>query len=109
MRFPTPHPVVHIPFAGVAQDSLGNDVPSFGAPEAMKAIAFQPHRSEDTDGHTSRDEAEMDLAMPSMQVDLVDRFVVNGLLYEVVGTRDNDGGFHGWKPGVIVELKRVTG
>ncbi|WP_237079640.1 hypothetical protein [Mycobacteroides abscessus] len=47
--------------------------------------------------------------MPSMQVDLVDRFVVNGLLYEVVGTRDNDGGFHGWKPGVIVELKRVTG
>lgn len=106
---PATIPVVYVPFLGVAQDALGNDVPTFGAPVSLKAISYQPHRSENTDGRTSQDVAEVDLAMPTMTVDLMDRFTLNGLLYEVVGLRDNNGGFHGWKPGVVVELKRVTG
>lgn len=44
-----------------------------------------------------------------MTVDLMSRFGINGKTYEVVGERDETGGFHGWKPGIIVELKRVTG
>lgn len=106
---PATIPVVHVPFLGVTQDARGNDVPTFGAPVSLKAVSYQPHRVENTDGHTSQVVAEVDLAMPTMVVDLMDRFVLNSLTYEVVGVRDNNGGFHGWKPGVVVELKRVTG
>jgi len=102
-------PVTYTPCTGVTQDALGNDVPSFGSTVDLKAYSYAPHRNEDTDGHTSRDIAEVDLAMPPMTVDLMSRFGINGKTYEVVGERDETGGFHGWKPGIIVELKRVTG
>lgn len=107
--FPATIPVVHTPLMAVTQDSRGNDVLSFKAPVSLKAIAFGDHKVENTDGHTSQVVAEADLALPTMPVDLRDRFTVNNLLYEVVGVRDNNGGFHGWKPGVVAELKRVTG
>lgn len=102
-------PVTHTPCTGATQDSRGNDVPTYGAATQKKAYSHSPHRTETTDGHTSRDVAVMDLALPPMTVTLQDRFTVDGLLYEVVGLRDQTGGFHGWRPGVVAELKRVTG
>lgn len=109
MTFPAPFTVTHTPCVGVTQDSRGNDVPAHGPAVSRSAIAYSPHRKELTDGHTSRDIAEVDLALPSTAVSLMDRFTLNGQEYEVVGVRDNNGGFHGWKPGVVAELKRVTG
>lgn len=106
---PTPHAVTHTPCTGVMQDGLGNDQPTFGSPVQRKAYAYARHRTEGTDGHTSRVIADMDLSMPTVTVGLMDRFTVNGDEFEVVGVRDNNGGFHGWKPGLVVELKRVTG
>lgn len=107
--FPATVPVVHTPYLGVSQDARGNDVVTFAAPVALMAIAYGDHRVESTDGHTSRVVADVDLALPAMTVDVRDRFTVNSELFEVVGVRDNSGGHHGWKPGVVAELKRVTG
>lgn len=101
--------VTHTPVTGVTQDSRGNDVPAYGSGVSKKAFSFSPHRAEDTEGHTSRDIAEVDLALPTTTVNLMDQFTLDGQVYEVVGVRDNNGGFHGWKPGVVAELKRVTG
>lgn len=109
MTFPKLFSVTHTPCSGVTQDGLGNDVPAYGAPVSREAIAYSPHRKEVTEGHTSRAVAEVDLALPATTVNLMDRFTLNGELFEVVGWRDNNGGFHGWKPGIVVELKRVTG
>ncbi len=109
MTFPTPFTVTHTPCTGVTQDGRGNDVPAYGTPVSREAIAYSPHRKEVTEGHTSRDIAEVDLALPTTTVNLMDRFTLDGQVYEVVGVRDNNGGFHGWKPGVVAELKRVTG
>lgn len=102
-------PVTHTPCIGVTPGDLGNDVPSYGTPVQRMAHAYGTHRSEVTAGHTSRDTAVMDLALPTVGVKLLDRFTVNGDEFEVVGVRDNNGGFHGWMPGIVVELKRVTG
>ena len=107
--FPATIPVVHTPLMAVTQDSRGNDVLSFKAPVSLKAIAFSDHRVENTGGHTSQVVADVDLALPTTVVNLMDRFTLNGQEYEVVGVRDNNGGHHGWKPGVVAELKRVTG
>lgn len=109
MTFPTPHTVIHEQVTGVTEGALGNDVPTFAAGVERKAYSYAPHRVETLDGHTSRDVAEMDLAMPAVTVGLMDRFTVNDVVYETVGVRDLTGGFHGWKPGIVVELKRVTG
>ncbi|PJE24764.1 MAG: hypothetical protein CK431_04345 [Mycobacterium sp.] len=63
-------------------------------------------------GYTSRDLAEIDLSMPAINVGLSDRFILNpddpGKPYEVVTIRDNNRGFHGWRPGIVVGLKRVS-
>lgn len=102
-------PVTYTPCTGVTEGSLGNDVPAFGTPVSMKAYSYQPHRKETLDGHTSRDVAEVDLAIPPLSVNLMSKFTIGTDTYEVVGVRDNGGGHHGWNPGVVVELKKVTG
>lgn len=102
-------PVTHTPVTGVTQDGMGSDVPTFGTPVSRKAYSFGTHRTENLDGHTSQDVAERDLEIPPATVNLMDRFTVDGTTYETVGIRDYTGGFHGWKPGIVVELKKVTG
>lgn len=88
---------------------MGNDVPVFGTPVPRKAYSFGTHRTENLDGHTSQDVAERDLEIPPTTVNLMDRFTVGADTYETVGVRDFTGGFHGWKPGIVVELKKVKG
>lgn len=108
--FPATVPVVHVPFLAVTQDQRGNDALTYSAPASIKAIAVRDHRVETTvGGHVSRVVADVDLALPPMPVSVRDRFVIDNHQFEVVGVRDNGGGHHGWQPGVVAELKRVTG
>lgn len=111
VSFPTPYLVLHERCIGVSEDEdgMGDDVPTFDYGIDRPAYGWRAHRKENVDGHSSRVVAEVDLAMPSAPVGLMDRFTINGEVFEAVGIRDNNNGFHGWQPGIVVELKRVTG
>lgn len=105
--------VTHLPCTDVTEDDMGNDVPVHGDPVPRKVYGWSEHNTEKLGEHTSRDVAEIDLAMPPRRVNLMDRFILDpedtGKPFEVVRVRDNTKGFHGWRPGIVVELKRVTG
>ncbi|MCG7610346.1 hypothetical protein [Mycobacterium sp. CnD-18-1] len=88
---------------------MGNDKPIFGTPVERKVIAVQPHLVETLEGHTSRVEADVDMLTPKFPVSLIDQFDIAGETYETVGVEDFTMGFHGWAPGIVVQLKRVTG
>lgn len=111
--FPKPYTVTHLPCTGEGEDGMGNDVPLFGDPVRRKVYGWSEHDTEKLGGYTSRDVAEIDLSMPPTRVGLQDRFILDpddpGLPYEVVRVRDRTHGFHRWRPGIVVELKRVTG
>lgn len=111
VTFPTPFTVTQTPFIGMdtVADAMGNDKPKFGTPVLRKVYGWRPRVVENRDGHTSRSVVDVDLAAPQFAVTLLDRFSIAGEEYETVGIRDNNTGFHGWKPGMVVELKRVTG
>jgi hypothetical protein len=113
--FPKRFKVIHTPCVGAGEDGMGNDVPLFGDPVPRKVYGWSTHNAEKLGESTSRDVAEIDLAMPPARVGLQDRFDLldpddpDTRPYEVVEVRDRTKGFHGWRPGIVVELKRVTG
>lgn len=113
--FPKPYTVKHLVCTGTTEDGMGNDVPLFdGEPVPRKVYGWSEHDTEKLGDHTSRDVAEIDLGMPRAPVKLLDRFILDDddpddRPYEVVRVRDRNKGFHGWRPGIVVELKRVTG
>lgn len=100
-------PVSHSPYVG-STDSLGNTVPSFGVSVSRLAYSIGPHVAER--GSTTLAEtavAEVDLSMPPAPVSLKDRIDFGSGPHEVVGIRDMTKGFHGWQPGIVVELRGV--
>lgn len=118
--FPTPYTVTYKPCTGVTEDDMGNDVAVLGDPVPRKVYGWGEHRARKfaeftnagTAGHTSREVADIDLAMPvpATPLNLLDQFTIDdGPPYQVVGIRDNTHGFHGWRPGIVAELKRVKG
>lgn len=107
---PLRHTFTHTPFTGMGEDPrTGNDVPQFGNPVTRRAYAYSPHKTETTNGHTSQVVAEVDLACPDYGFNLLDKITLNGTMFEVVGVRNNNGGFHGFEPGVVVELVSANG
>lgn len=112
MSFPTPHTVTQLVFNGIGQDGLGNDVETWAAGIAVQVIAYQSSRAENVNGYTSRVVADVDMAVPAtLVVSVRDRFVLPGEegAFEVTAIEDANHGFHGWKPGSVVKLKKVTG
>ena len=114
MTFPTPWLVRQEVFTGTGEDDLGNDVQTWAAPVDVKAIAIQPSSVENINGYTSRVVSDVDVAVPAgTVVSAQDRFTLpDGFgegVFEVVAVEDANYGFHQWKPGIIVKLKRVTG
>lgn len=111
--FPKPYTVTYLPCIGAGEDGMGNDIPLFGDPVPIKVYGWSERSTEVLDTHTSRHIADIDLAMPPASVGLQDRFILHPAEadrpYEVVGVRDRTHGFHRWRPGIVVELKRVTG
>lgn len=114
LTFPALIPVSHKVFTGTGEDSLGNDVETWAAAVTVNVIAFQPSSAENVNGYSSRVVAEVDMAVPpTLAVTVRDRFALPGYAdadtFEVVAIEDANHGFHGWKPGNIVKLKKVTG
>ena len=112
MSFPTPHTVGHKVFTGIGEDDLGNDRETWADPVAVEVIAYQISQAENLNGYTSRVVADIDMAVPaSLAVSVRDRFILPGeeKPFEVVAIEDANHGFHGWTPGSVVKLKKVTG
>lgn len=108
--FPTPNTVTYTAFTGTGEDPrTGNDVPTYAAAVEVPVYSWSAVRARSTDGHVSRVEWDVDLAMPSRQINPLDKFVVDGQQYRVAGIRDMTKGFHGWNPGIVVELVAVDG
>jgi hypothetical protein len=56
--------------------------------------------------------ADVDMAIPAdLKVTVRDRFTLPGQAdpYEVTAIEDANHGFHGWRPGSVVKLKKVSG
>lgn len=109
MTFPLRHTVTHIPCIGASHDMLGNTVPAFGDPVSREVYAVAPHIVEDGVGTSTEMEiADVDVYGPKFPVTVKDRFVIDGETFEVIAVQDWTRGFHGWEPGIVVELRRVT-
>lgn len=110
MTFPIPHTVTHIPYGGDAEDGLGNTIPGeYGEPVELAVYSIAPHLVEQGSSTlTETAVADVDVAMPKTAVNLKDQFQIDSDTYEVVGVQDWTKGFHGWEPGIVVELQRVT-
>lgn len=112
MAFPTPHAVGHLVFNGSGEDDLGNDAESWSDSVSVNVIAWQASSVENVNGYTSRVVSDIDMAVPpTLDVTVRDRFLLPGDAepYEVVAIEDANHGFHGWRPGSIVKLKKVSG
>ncbi|QDF19741.1 hypothetical protein QEH38_gp09 [Mycobacterium phage LilSpotty] len=120
MTFPTPYTVIHKVFNGVGEDELGNDVESWADGVEVQVIQLAPSMVESVAGYTSRVVADVDMSVPpELVVSVRDRFFLPlpfnnpddpaDKPYEVVALEDYNHGFHQWKPGSVVKLKRVTG
>lgn len=108
--FPLAHSVTHIPYGGDAEDSLGNTIPGWYLdPVVRRVYAIAPHVVEEGSATSTEVEvAELDVFAPKFPVDLKDRFEIDGQGFEVVAVKDWTKGFHGWQPGIVIELKRWT-
>lgn len=110
MTFPTPHTVSHSVFNGTGVDELGNDVESWAEPVDVRVIGWHASLVETVEGHTSRVVSDIDLLTPpGLAVSVRDKFTLDGDLFEVVEFQDCTKGFHGWQPGNVVKLRKVTG
>ena len=108
--FPKPYTIQRLPCTGTTTDGMGNDKPTFGAPVPLKVYGWSEHVEQKLEGHTDREIADVDLAMPRMPVNLLDRYILDsGKPFRAIRVRDRNHGFHGWRPGIVLELKRVTG
>lgn len=107
--FPISYTVTHIPYGDDAEDALGNTVPSFGDPIERGVYAIAPHVVEQGSATSTEIEvADLDVFAPKFPVDLRDKFSIDGQDFEVVAVQDWTRGFHGWVPGIVIELKRWT-
>lgn len=111
--FPKPYKVRYWECVSFGEDAMGNDAPVYAEPVDRKVYGWTAHHRKDLDKtETARDIAQIDLSLPTGgPLHLLDRFLIPGddEPYDVVGIRDSNSGFHGWRPGVVAELRRVTG
>ena len=118
--FPAIVPVQHMVFDGDGEGDLGKDAEDWADPVAVLVIGIQSGQAENVNGHTSRVVADVDMAVPpELHVTVRDRFMLpypfndpslgdDDKPYEVVAIEDGLG-FHGWRPGYVVKLMRVSG
>lgn len=109
MTFPVTITLSRTPYDGESESGLGNTTPGYGDAVPFGAIAVAPHTVEE--GSTTSTEtqvADLDVYAPKQTVSLKDQFTINAETYEVIGVQDWTMGFHGWQPGIVVELRRVS-
>lgn len=105
------HLVEVIPYAGTGSDGYGNDVTTWGTPRPEWVFGWAPGGSSEQTVRQQQLTIDLELyAPPSFTCDPRDRLVVGGVEYAVEGGIDdfNHGPFN-YRPGVRVNLRRVTG
>lgn len=97
-------------------DELYNAKDKWHAPEARMVIGWSSRRIVMQDGiHQAQDEDNLRLAVPAdfpwAARDIVTIPSQNALggRYRVKGSADANMGFHGWRPGLVLEVQRVEG
>ncbi|AFA45016.1 head-tail adaptor [Mycobacterium phage WillSterrel] len=110
MTFPTSFVVTRIPHVGDSSDGLGNTKPQFGAGVAVAAIQLAPHvQMMGSATITETQVVDVDLYLPAgSPVTVRDRIGIGADVFDVVAVRDWTMGFHGWAPGLVAELRKVT-
>jgi hypothetical protein len=109
IEIPAPYEVGHKAFLGYTNDPLGNSQPTWDAPESVPVYAIEPHEVDEGMGTLVEQEiADLDILMPKIPMSLKDRVCVDGEDYEVVGVDDWTFGHHGWRPGIVVAVKKVS-
>ena len=113
MTFPTPFLVDHYPYLGGPGnvDELGNEIQSWSATPTKVAVqGWQTIAREKLGPNAQGVIADTAMSVPPGWLPGVhDRIGLPDGIYEVVEFGVQDSGFHGWRPGNIVRLKKTTG
>lgn len=117
MSFPTPYTVDVLHLQPAGQDDYGNDTETFGPAHTQRVYGWAPGGA-----GSARSTREADDARATVVTDLQlfapaefvcgaqDRVVIGGVTYFVEGNvEDFNHGPFGFRPGVRVNLQRVTG
>jgi hypothetical protein len=107
--FPFGQPIVLVRRVKAAPDVLGND--TWTTTTSTVSGAFNPGTSvELVQGEDILTTQPTVMLPPGTLVEAIDAVQVDGLTYEVDGSPNSPvNPFTGWRPGVVVKLKRVTG
>lgn len=109
---PTPHTVQVLPFKPGEPDSHGNPTRAWGEPVEYAVYGWdKPNPVEPKLAGHDRVVVDIEVFAPeSIVVGPDDRMVVNGQTYDVIGeVEDWNHGPWRWRPGVVVNLRRVDG
>jgi hypothetical protein len=108
VTFPTPHTVTLLE-PTLSEDEDGNTVEQFSPGTELPAYAIAPHINETRSDATMLDTWDVDVFMPKATIEVQDRLVFDGVTYDVVDVADWTNGFQGWKPGIVVGLRKWEG
>lgn len=109
--FPTPH-TVQWQQRVKTTDALGNDKWTHLPAVPLKAYSYTDARQRNAaQGTPNRVEWDVDLSMPTADVKVQDKIMLpdSSTVYLVTGVRRMNGGWHGWQPGIVAELKVTSG
>ena len=113
MTFPTPFVIDHYPYLGdpTKLDELGNEIQTWATTPTQVAVqGWQTVAREKLGTNAQGEIADTALsAPPEWTPGIHDRVALTDGLYEVVGFSMQDSGFHGWKPGNVIRLRKVSG
>lgn len=112
MSFPLAQTIGHAVYVAGATNSHGNPVDSWAAPVDVAVYGYGPptRTQESEPGGTQVIQGLQIFAPPGLAVSAQDRFVVDGLTYEVEGeVGDWTHGPFRYAPGIVINVKRVEG
>jgi hypothetical protein len=108
---PTPWTVAVLHYLTGVEDEYGNDVEGWSSPDTQRVYGWGPAGSFEQGGWQRQVTADKSVfAPPAFRCGPHDRVVVDGQTYDVEGeVEDYTHGPFGYGPGVVVNLRRVTG
>lgn len=109
--FPTPFTVKRIPRTRSGENALGQPIYTESPPVPVRVSSIQPTSQEEryAAAIAGRTVSDLKLILPTGVFRSTDAVVVDGVTYEVDGEPLNHNtGWHGFKPGYTVQLRKVA-
>ena len=105
---PTPWTVQHLAYDGTTEDDRGNEVPAWADPVPRRVYGWgAPQSNEPKVAGVESVVVTLELFSPVFPVGDMDRIVVDGDTFDVVGDpEDYTHGPFGFEPGMVVNLTR---